>query len=209
MTSNSCGQAAKVAHAQRTKREQSKLQVRLERKKSRSNANLALQPEPEQPGGRVVVLQLSGGLDKQRKGPAAGHRRDTFALCNAITQSQWSCRPLIYDDASHDAIAQACAAADAVIVRACSGSHEGVSANKLRGLLRELLAQVIPPVLSLFTLLRPYLAHFFPVFSRFLCVFTAWPRRFQRAPSRNPGPRNSRHGDQEGRNPPFVRHAWR
>ena len=50
--------------------------------------------------------------------------------------------------------------------------------------------QVIPPVPSLFTLLRPYLAHFCPVFSRFLRVFTASPRRFQRAPRRNPGPRN-------------------
>eukprot|EP01045_Picozoa_sp_COSAG04_P021673 COSAG04_NODE_2356_length_4279_cov_2.681818_5_plen_314_part_00 len=50
--------------------------------------------------------------------------------------------------------------------------------------------QVIPPLLSLFTLLRPYLAHFFPVFSRFLRVFTVSTRRFQRAPSRNPGPSN-------------------
>ena len=50
--------------------------------------------------------------------------------------------------------------------------------------------QVIPPVPSFFTLLRPYLAHFFPVFSRFLRVFTVSTRRFQRAPSRNPGPRN-------------------
>ena len=69
--------------------------------------------------------------------------------------------------------------------------------------------QVIPPLPSLFTRLRPYLAHFSPVFSRFLCVFTAWPRRFHRAPSRNPGPRNSWQGDQEGRTPPFVRHARR
>ena len=69
--------------------------------------------------------------------------------------------------------------------------------------------QVIPPVPSWFTLLRPYLAHFFPVFSRFLCVFTAWPRRFHRAPSRNPGPRNSWQGDQEGRTPPFVRRPRR
>ena len=67
--------------------------------------------------------------------------------------------------------------------------------------------QVIPPVLSLFTLLRAYLAHFFPVFSRLLRVFTVSPRRFQRASSRNPGPRNSRHEGQEGRTPPFVRHA--
>ena len=51
--------------------------------------------------------------------------------------------------------------------------------------------------------------HFFPVFSRFLRVFTASTRRFQRAPSRNPGPRNSRQGNQEGRTPPFVRHPRR
>eukprot|EP01045_Picozoa_sp_COSAG04_P026520 COSAG04_NODE_3697_length_2598_cov_5.738695_2_plen_254_part_00 len=50
--------------------------------------------------------------------------------------------------------------------------------------------QVIPPVPSLFTRFRPYLAHFPRVFSRFLRVFTASPRRFQRAPSRNPEPRN-------------------
>ena len=41
-----------------------------------------------------------------------------------------------------------------------------------------------------FARFRPYLAHFSPVFSRFLRVFTVSPRRFQRAPSRNPGPRN-------------------
>jgi len=40
-----------------------------------------------------------------------------------------------------------------------------------------------------FTPLRPYLAHFFPVSSRFLCVFTASPRQFQQATSQNPGPR--------------------
>ena len=47
------------------------------------------------------------------------------------------------------------------------------------------------------TLLRLYLAHFFPVFPRFLRVFTVSPRRFQRAPSRNPGPRNSRQASSE------------
>ena len=66
--------------------------------------------------------------------------------------------------------------------------------------------QVILPILSLFTRFRPYLAHFFPVFSRFLRVFPVWPRRFQRAPSRNPGPRNSRQEYQERRTPPFIRH---
>ena len=50
------------------------------------------------------------------------------------------------------------------------------------------LAKVPGP--SSFALLRPYLAHFLPVFSRFLRVFTVSTRRFQRAPSRSPGPRD-------------------
>ena len=72
-----------------------------------------------------------------------------------------------------------------------------------------ILKQVIPPVPSLFTLLRPYLAHFSPVFSHFLRVFTVSTRRFQRAPSRNPGPRNSWQGDQDPRSRPFIRRPRR
>ena len=49
--------------------------------------------------------------------------------------------------------------------------------------------QLIPPVPSWFTRFRLYLAHSFSVFPRLLRVLT---RRFQRTPSRNPGPRNSR-----------------
>ena len=58
------------------------------------------------------------------------------------------------------------------------------------------LGQVMGPSWApfLFTLLRSHLAHFPPVFSRFLRVFTVSTRRFQRAPSRNPGPRNSGKG---------------
>ena len=52
-----------------------------------------------------------------------------------------------------------------------------------------------------FTRFRPYLAHFFPVFSHFLRVFTVLTRRFQRAASRNPGPRDSGKGAQT----PFQR----
>jgi len=47
-----------------------------------------------------------------------------------------------------------------------------------------------------FTRFRPYLAHFFPVFPRFLRVFTVSTRRFQRAQNRNPGPRDSGKGAQ-------------
>ena len=68
------------------------------------------------------------------------------------------------------------------------------------------MPQVIPPC--------PFLVHtfwavsrpFFPCFSRSLRVSTVSTRRFQRVPSRNPGPRNIRQGDQERRPPPFVRH---
>ena len=52
-----------------------------------------------------------------------------------------------------------------------------------------------------FARFRPYLAHFSPVFSRFLRVFTVSPRRFQRTTSRNPGPRDSGKGAQT----PFQR----
>ena len=52
-----------------------------------------------------------------------------------------------------------------------------------------------------FTPFRPYLAHFFPVSPRFLRVFTVSTRRFQRAPSRSPGPRDSGKGAQT----PFCR----
>ena len=42
-----------------------------------------------------------------------------------------------------------------------------------------------------FTPFRPYIAHFPPVFPRFLRVFTVSTARFQPAASRNPGPRDS------------------
>ena len=59
-------------------------------------------------------------------------------------------------------------------------------------------AQVIPTPGAPF---RPYLTHFSPENSRFLCVFTVSPRRFQQAQNRNPGPRNSVKGAQT----PFCR----
>ena len=50
--------------------------------------------------------------------------------------------------------------------------------------------EIVPGDPDPFTPFGPYLARFFPENSRFLRIFTASPRRFQRAPSRNPGPRN-------------------
>ena len=51
--------------------------------------------------------------------------------------------------------------------------------------------QVIPTPSHLLDHISPISS---PFVSRFLRVFTASPRRFQRATSQNPGPRNSRHG---------------
>ena len=52
-----------------------------------------------------------------------------------------------------------------------------------------------------FTRFRLYLAHFSPVFSRLLRVFTASPTRFQRDASWSPGPRDTGKGAQT----PFLR----
>ena len=60
--------------------------------------------------------------------------------------------------------------------------------------------KVIPTPSHFLDRISPIFPPFF--FPRFLRVFTVSPRRFQRAPSRNPGPRNSRHEGQEG-NPPL------
>ena len=85
-----------------------------------------------------------------------------------------------------------------------SGNDNLIERNAFHHLVMQVwFSQLIPPVLSLFTGFRPYLAHFFPVFPRCLRVFTVSTRRFRRAPSRNPGPRNSRQEGQEGRTPPL------
>ena len=45
---------------------------------------------------------------------------------------------MLYSDAEHDAVASACAEADAVIVRASTGAHTGVDMARLDAFLREL-----------------------------------------------------------------------
>ena len=83
----------KMEHEQKTKRNKSKLDARLAKKKSMITM---LAPDPESPEGRIIVLELAGGTDKQKNGPAEGHRRDTFPLCNAVTSKGWSCWPSKY-----------------------------------------------------------------------------------------------------------------
>ena len=66
--------------------------------------------------------------------------------------------------------------------------------------------------LPVFTRFRPYLAHFSPVVSRFLRVFTAWPRRFQRrcpGRGRDPVETAGMYDGEEGimHRPSYVCHA--
>ena len=68
----------------------------------------------------------------------------------------------------------------------------GLPDNPEKPLTAASIGQVIPT----FTCFRPFLAHFSPFFPRFLRVFTASARRFQRAASRSPGPRDSGKGAQ-------------
>ena len=75
--------------------------------------------------------------------------------------------------------------------------------------------QVILPILSLFTLFRPYLAHFSPIFSPFCARFHRLDETVPTSPKpeprakKQPGPRapQTPPGDQERRTPPFIRHC--
>ena len=81
------------------------------------------------------------------------------------------------------------------------GANQIVALNETLGSADR--CKVIPTPSHFLGRISPIFSPFFPVFLR---VFTVSTRRFQQAPSRNPGPRNSRQGNQEGRTPPFVRH---
>ncbi len=80
-----------------------------------------LDPDPDAPVGRMVVLELRGGNDKQKKGAGKGHRRDTFPMCNAVKSRGWGCEVAVYSAEDHTAVAALCESADAVIVRAAQG----------------------------------------------------------------------------------------
>eukprot|EP01045_Picozoa_sp_COSAG04_P026043 COSAG04_NODE_3537_length_2727_cov_35.004186_2_plen_271_part_00 len=146
-------------------------------------------------------------FDKMRRRPviinvARGDIIDTKALVDALESGQVSAAGLdvvegeagvFFGDHSKDDDAAWKDGAKAVMAKLLDPAGLGdrcMVTVRARPLARA--TQLIPPLPSLFTRFRPYLAHFPPVFSRFLRVFTVSPRRFQRAASRNPGPRNSR-----------------
>lgn len=116
-------------------------QAEMQAAKAAAEKMQQLADDPAAPVGMMVVLELKGGNDKQRKGAGEGHRRDTIPICNAVIAEGWGCKTVVYSAGDHDAVAAVCAAADGVIVRAAQG-EEGVfgaeGPGKLGGLLSEL-----------------------------------------------------------------------
>lgn len=115
---------------------------KLAEQKRLAAAASELAPDPDAPSGRLVVLELKGGNDKQKKGAGIGHRRDTFPICNAVKARGWGCQAALYSAADHEAVAALCEQADGVIVRAAQGEpgvfgDEGPS--RLDSLLRDLV----------------------------------------------------------------------
>ena len=90
------------------------------------------------------------------------------------------------------------------VCRFCSGDVlpcNAVWRKKVAGLATT--GQLILGWLPSFTLVRLYLAHFPPPrFFSFFARFNVSPGRFQRAASRNPGPRNGWQEDKRGELPP-------
>ena len=78
-----------------------------------------LAEQPAEPAGQIVLLECRGGKDKGKD----GHRRDTVAICNAVIERNWACKPLFYADAGSDATACELEAADGVIVRVGDGDY--------------------------------------------------------------------------------------
>eukprot|EP01043_Picozoa_sp_COSAG02_P048017 COSAG02_NODE_4669_length_5113_cov_2.348424_2_plen_325_part_00 len=101
-----------------------------------------LDPDPDAPVGRMVVLELRGGNDKQKKGPGKGHRRDTFPICNAVKSRGWGCEVAVYSAEDHTVVATLCKSADAVIVRAAQG-EPGVFGDTGPSKLYELLEDLV------------------------------------------------------------------
>lgn len=94
---------------------------KVSQQKQMATAANELDPDPATLIGRMVVLELQGGNDKQKKGAGSGHRRDTFPICNAVKRQGWGCEVAVYSAADHAAVAALCESADGIIVRAAQG----------------------------------------------------------------------------------------
>ena len=72
---------------------------KVSQQKQMATAANELNPDPATLIGRMVVLELQGGNDKQKKGAGSGHRRDTFPICNAVKRRGWGCEVAVYSAA--------------------------------------------------------------------------------------------------------------
>mmetsp|Transcript_61712 Transcript_61712/g.151897 ORF Transcript_61712/g.151897 Transcript_61712/m.151897 type:complete len:451 (+) Transcript_61712:337-1689(+) len=94
-----------------------------------------LLPQPEEAGGTIVIFGARGGDDKN---PGDEHRADTIPMCNSVIERGWSCWPIFYSDAVHDAILDFTAGFDGYISRVNPDVYEGVSMQRYEELLSQL-----------------------------------------------------------------------
>ena len=89
-------------------------------------------PQPENPAGKIILIECEGGSDKK----ADGHRGDTIPISNALIEKNWSCVPVYYSDAKYDEIKALVMAADGFITRINPGTYPGVTQSKVDEMLR-------------------------------------------------------------------------
>ena len=116
--------------------------VQAEVKVSATPSLPTLLPQPENPAGKIILIECEGGSDKK----ADGHRGDTIPISNSLIEKNWSCVPVYYSDAKYDEIKALVMAADGFITRINPGTYPGVTQSKVDEMLREAAAAGIAPM---------------------------------------------------------------
>mmetsp|Transcript_39330 Transcript_39330/g.77002 ORF Transcript_39330/g.77002 Transcript_39330/m.77002 type:complete len:453 (+) Transcript_39330:47-1405(+) len=94
-----------------------------------------LLPQPDSPGGSIVIFGARGGDDKGKHGE---HRGDTIPMCNSIIEMGWSCLPLFYSDEAFEDLHRIASTSDGYISRVNPDVYEGVTLEKYEALLEQL-----------------------------------------------------------------------
>jgi len=102
---------------------------------SKSGAVATLLPQPENPKGKIVLLECRGGNDKGTD----GHRSDSIPICNALIQRDWACVPMFYSDADYEKVRAAIMSSAGYICRINPGSYDGVTQANLEQLLNDMV----------------------------------------------------------------------
>lgn len=91
-------------------------------------------PLPQPYDGRVVVIEVAGGTDKE----ADGHRADTHSLLHAFRQRNWAATTVFYNQNNSEAqLKELAASADAFLSRVDPGEYVVyLSCAALHGFLR-------------------------------------------------------------------------